>query len=104
MARQKHPNDSHESGQVADWRLVYTILIFFITAVAASFSVLGPIYWALRDNTPFAAMLLLQDGITSAMALAMAYCAVRFTYMYPLFGFQSCLGTVLCAASLVRGG
>lgn len=104
MARQNHPNDSHESGQVTDWRLVYTLTIAFVSTTSAFYSVIAPIYWAFDSNSPLAALLLIQDGLTSAMSLALCYIAVCFTLHYPLFGLLSCMGTVLCAASLVRGG
>lgn len=104
MENQKHPNDSHDSGQVTDWRLIYTVLVFLTATTAACYSIIAPIYWAFDSKSPWAALLLIQDGLTSAMALALCYGAVRFTLTYPLFGLLSCLGTILCAASLVRGG
>lgn len=104
MENQNQTNDSRESGQVADWRLVYTLIVFFIAMTAAFYSVIGPIYWAFDSKSPVAVVLLIQDSLTSAIALALAYVAGRFTLHYPLLGLLSSLGTVLCAASLVRGG
>lgn len=96
--------DRVESPEPTDWRLVYTLSIAFLAATAAFYSVIAPIFWAFDSKSPLAAYLLLQDSLITAMTLALAFTAIRFTWLYPLLGFLSCTGAVLCAATLVRGG
>lgn len=103
---QQYPTQPRPVGspEPTDWRLVYTLLIAFLAASAAFYSVIAPIYWAFDSKSPLAAYILLQDSLITAMTLALAFTAIRFTWLYPLLGFLSCTGAVLCAATLVRGG